>query len=492
MNPLKKLASQTAIYGLSSVVGRLLNYLFVPLYTRYFIPEEYGVVTELYAYVAFLVIVLTYGLETAFFRFSQKENNNRIVYSTSLISLIFTSLLFICFMFSFSENISALIGYSTNQEYVKWFALIIGLDAISSISFAKLRAQNKATRFALIRLVNIFINIGLNLFFIIYCPYVIENDLQSLNFVNSVYSQSVGVGYIFIANLIASVVTIFMLLPEMINSVWIFDKKLWKKMMIYASPLLLAGLAGMTNETIDRILLKYLLPENINSAREIGLYGAFYKLSVIMILFIQTFRFAAEPFFFSQERQVNAKKIYADVMKFFVIVLAFIFLLVTTFYNFFINFLGSDYHDERGFLVVSILLLANLFLGIYYNLSIWYKLTEKTIYGAGLAVFGATITVILNFILIPYIGFVGSAVATLICYFSMMIASFILARKHYPIPYNFSRILLYFSLMISIFIILYCTSFTLLIDVLFILVYLLIVYVLEKPKNTIKSTPKLF
>lgn len=492
MNPLKKLASQTAIYGLSSVVGRLLNYLLVPLYTRYFIPEEYGVVTELYAYVAFLVIVLTYGLETAFFRFSQKENNNRIVYSTSLISLIFTSLLFICFMFSFSENISALIGYSTNQEYVKWFALIIGLDAISSISFAKLRAQNKATRFALIRLVNIFINIGLNLFFIIYCPYVIENDLQSLNFVNSVYSQSVGVGYIFIANLIASVVTIFMLLPEMINSVWIFDKKLWKKMMIYASPLLLAGLAGMTNETIDRILLKYLLPENINSAREIGLYGAFYKLSVIMILFIQTFRFAAEPFFFSQERQVNAKKIYADVMKFFVIVLAFIFLLVTTFYNFFINFLGSDYHDERGFLVVSILLLANFFLGIYYNLSIWYKLTEKTIYGAGLAVFGATITVILNFILIPYIGFVGSAVATLICYFSMMIASFILARKHYPIPYNFSRILLYFSLMISIFIILYCTSFTLLIDVLFILVYLLIVYVLEKPKNTIKSTPKLF
>ena len=492
MNPLKKLASQTAIYGLSSVVGRLLNYLLVPLYTRYFIPEEYGVVTELYAYVAFLVIVLTYGLETAFFRFSQKENNNRIVYSTSLISLIFTSLLFIFFMFSFSENISALIGYPTNQEYVKWFALIIGLDAISSISFAKLRALNKATRFALIRLVNIFINIGLNLFFIIYCPYVIENDLQSLNFVNSVYSQSVGVGYIFIANLIASVVTIFMLLPEMINSVWIFDKKLWKKMMIYASPLLLAGLAGMTNETIDRILLKYLLPENINSAREIGLYGAFYKLSVIMILFIQTFRFAAEPFFFSQERQVNAKKIYADVMKFFVIVLAFIFLLVTTFYNFFINFLGSDYHDERGFLVVSILLLANLFLGIYYNLSIWYKLTEKTIYGAGLAVFGATITVILNFILIPYIGFVGSAVATLICYFSMMIASFILARKHYPIPYNFSRILLYFSLMISIFIILYCTSFTLLIDVLFILVYLLIVYVLEKPKNTIKSTPKLF
>ncbi len=333
MNPLKKLAGQTAIYGLSSVVGRLLNYLLVPLYTRYFLPEEYGVVTELYAYVAFLVIILTYGLETAFFRFSQTEKNNRVVYSTSLISLLFTSLLFIFLMFTFSESISSSIGYPNNQEYVKWFAIIIGLDAISSISFAKLRALNKATRFALIRLVNIFVNIGLNLFFIIYCPYAIENNLPSLNFVNSVYSSSVGVGYIFVANLFASVVTILMLLPEMINSVWVFDKKLWGKMMIYASPLLIAGLAGITNETIDRILLKYLLPDNLNVSKEIGLYGAFYKLSIIMILFIQTFRFAAEPFYFAQEREVNSKKIYADVMKYFVIVISVIFLIVTTFYD---------------------------------------------------------------------------------------------------------------------------------------------------------------
>jgi len=492
LNPLKKLAGQTAIYGLSSVVGRLLNYLLVPLYTRYFIPEEYGVVTELYAYVAFLVIILTYGLETAFFRFSQKENNNRVVYSTSLISLLFTSFLFVVLMFSFSENISAIIGYPSNQEYIKWFALIIGLDAISAISFAKLRALNKATRFALIRLVNIFIFIGLNLFFIIYCPYAIENNLQSLNFVNSVYSSSVGVGYIFIANLIASFVTILMLAPEMINSVWIFDKKLWKKMMIYATPLLIAGLAGMTNETIDRILLKYFLPENINSAREIGLYGAFYKLSVIMILFIQAFRFAAEPFFFSQERQTNSKRTYADVMKFFVIVLSIIFLLVTTFYDFFINLLGSDYHDDRGFMVVSILLLANFFLGIYYNLSIWYKLTEKTLYGAYLAFFGATITITLNLLLIPTIGFVGSAIATLVCYFSMTILSSLLAKKHYPIPYDYSRILLYFSLMISVFIILYITSFTIIINSLFIIVYLLVVYFLEKPKNNVNTTPKLF
>jgi O-antigen/teichoic acid export membrane protein len=395
-------------------------------------------------------------------------------------------------MFCFSENIASTIGYPSNQDYIKWFALIIGLDAVSSISFAKLRALNKATRFALVRLVNIFINIGLNLFFIIYCPYVIENDLQSLNFVNSVYSESVGVGYIFIANLIASCVTILMLAPEMINSVWIFDKKLWKKMMIYASPLLIAGLAGITNETIDRILLKYLLPENIDSAREIGLYGAFYKLSIIMILFIQTFRFAAEPFFFSQERQANSKKVYADVMKFFVIVLSVIFLIVTTFYEFFINFLGSDYHDERGFIVVSILLLANFFLGIYYNLSIWYKLTDKTIFGAYLAIFGAVITIALNLILIPMLGFVGSAIATLACYFSMTILSFLLAKKHYPIDYDYKRILLYFSLMLSIFIILHFTSFTIIINSVFVFLYLIVIYLVEKPKKSINATPELF
>jgi len=492
LNPLKKLASQTAIYGLSSVVGRLLNYLLVPLYTRYFLPEEYGVVTELYAYVAFLVIILTYGLETAFFRFSQTEKNNRVVFSTSLISLLFSSSLFILLMYSFSENIASTIGYANNDEYVKWFAIIIGLDAISSISFAKLRALNKATRFALIRLVNIFVNIGLNLFFIIYCPYAIENNLQSLNFVNSVYSPSVGVGYIFIANLFASIVTILMLLPEMINSVWIFDKNLWKKMMIYAAPLLIAGLAGITNETIDRILLKFLLPDGLNASIEIGLYGAFYKLSIIMILFIQTFRFAAEPFYFAQERELNSKKIYADVMKYFVIVISIIFLVVTSFYNFFINFLGSSYHDERGFLVVSILLLANFFLGIYYNLSIWFKLTEKTIYGAYIAIFGAIITLVGNYTLIPLIGFIGCAISTLVCYFLMTATSLYLCNKHYPIPYNYKRISIYFFLMILMYFLLNYINFTTIFNFLILGAYIFCIYWIEKPKIKENKTPKLF
>ncbi len=469
MNPLKKLVGQTAIYGLSSVIGRLLNYLLVPLYTRYFLPAEYGVVTEIYAYVAFLVIILTYGLETAFFRFSQKDNDVKVVYSTALISLIVSSIIFVILMFISSSEIANWMGYAGHTEYIEWFAIIIALDAISSISFAKLRAQNKAIRFASIRLVNIFVNISLNIYFIVY--------------------QEFGIEYIFIANLISSVITIFLLLPEMLTSVWSFDKILWKKMMIYALPLLIAGLAGMTNETIDRVLLKHLLPNPATAATELGLYGAFYKLSIIMMLFIQTFRFAAEPFFFAQEKEGNGKYIYADVMKYFTIIMAVIFLGVTIFYEFIKGFLGSEYHDERGFLVVSILLLANLFLGIYYNLSIWYKLTEKTKYGAYLSIFGAIITLALNFMLIPIIGFVGSAWATLVCYFSMTIASYYLGKKHFPVPYNIKRIGLYLFTMLGIYFFIYFSDSNMQINSLFLVGFIISVFVLEKRNKTINFKP---
>ncbi|MEZ7928834.1 MAG: polysaccharide biosynthesis C-terminal domain-containing protein [Flavobacteriales bacterium] len=465
MNPLKKLASQTAIYGLSSVVGRLLNYLLVPLYTRYFLPAEYGVVTELYAYVAFLVVMLTYGMETAFFRFSKKEETTK-VYSTTLISLLISSVVFVGLIFLNSSAISQWLGYANHPEYIQFFALIIGMDAVASISFAKLREQDKAMRFAFIRIVNIMVNIGLNLYFIVY--------------------QEYGIAYIFIANLVASVITLLMLFPQMISSSWVFDKKLWKKMMIYALPLLIAGLAGMTNETIDRILLKHLLPNTDMAASELGLYGAFYKLSIIMILFIQTFRFAAEPFFFAQEKEGNSRKIYADVMKYFTIIMAIIFLGVTIFYDVIKGFLGSEYHDERGFLVVSILLLANLFLGIYYNLSIWYKLTEKTKYGAYLSIFGAIITLSLNFTLIPVLGFVGCAWATLVCYFSMTVASYYLGKRHFSVPYQVKRIALYLFGMLCIYFCIYFTNLNMWINSLFLLGFVIFVYRLEKPKLALK------
>ena len=463
MNPLKKLASQTAIYGLSSVIGRLLNYLLVPLYTRYFLPEEYAVVIEMYAYVAFLVIVLTYGLETAFFRFSKKENDGKVVYSTALISLIISSVIFVLLMFVGSSSIANYLGYGIEPRFIQWFAIIVGLDAISSISFAKLREEEKAVRFDTIKLFSIFINIGLNLYFIMH--------------------KGFGIEYIFISNLISSIFTILCLVPEMAKVKFTFDKILWKKMMIYALPLLIAGLAGTTNETVDRILLKHLLPNPETAPYELGLYGAFYKLSVIMILFIQTFRFAAEPFFFAQHKQKEDRKIYADVMKYFTIVTIVIFLAVTIFYDFVIDFLGTAYHDERGFLTVSILLLANLFLGIFFNLSIWYKLTEKTIFGAYLAIFGAIITLALNFILIPKIGFVGSAWATLICYLSMTVVSYFIGQKHFPIPYQVGRISAYLFSMLGIYFLVYNHYFNLGINSLLLLGFIIFVYLLEKPKS---------
>jgi O-antigen/teichoic acid export membrane protein len=491
LNPLKKLAGQTAVYGLSSIVGRLLNYLLVPLYTRHFTTAEYGEVTTLYAFVAFLVIILTYGTETAFFRFSQREQNKKLVYSTSLISLLISSVLFVAAILLNADNIASALHFAGHPEYIQWFALIIGLDAISSISFAQLREHNKAARFALIRLVNIFVNIGLNLFFIIYCPFAIKNNLPSAEFVQSIYSQEMGIGYIFIANLVASGLTILMLIPEMTSSLWRFDFSLWKKMMWYAMPLMIAGLAGITNETIDRLLLKYLLPTDIADA-EIGLYGAFYKLSIIMTLFVQTFRFAAEPFFFNQEGKQNAKRVYADVMKYFTIITAIIFLAVTVYYDIVIEFIGKDYHDERGAIIVPILLLANLFLGIYYNLAVWFKLTEKTKYGAYLSIFGAVITLALNFALIPQIGFVGSAWATLVCYAAMMAASYFMGRKHYPIPYNIKRIGGYLTLMMSLFFFSHHWDMGMLFNTVYILVFVGAVFLIEKPKKRVNSTPELF
>jgi len=487
VNPLKKLLGQTAIYGLSSIVGRLLNYLLVPLYTRYFTTAEYGEVTLLYAYVAFLLIVLTYGMETAFFRFSQRHPDKSAVYSTSLISLLISSSLFVGLMLFNAQTIADALSFSAHPEYIYYFALILGLDALSAISFAKLREQNRAVRFATIRLFNIFVNIGLNLFFIVYCPLAIANNLQGAEWIQSIYSQDIGIGYIFISNLVASALTLLLFVPEMITSTWQFDWALWRKMMRYALPLMVAGLAGITNETIDRILLKYLLPDHLADS-EIGLYSAFYKLSIIMTLFVQTFRFAAEPFFFAQEKETNAKAVYALVMKYFTIVTAFIFLLVTIYYDVVKQFIGADFHDERGAIIVPILLLANLFLGLYYNLSVWYKLTEKTLFGAYMSLFGAAITIVLNLLLIPKLGFIGSAWATLACYFLMVLCSYFLGRKHYPIPYPLGRMGIYFALMLGLY---YCSlnwSLGMVNNSLYLLIFIAAAFVLERPKTPTPST----
>ena len=447
MSHIKQLAGQTAIYGLSSIIGRVIGYLLIPLYTRVFIPSEYGISNELYAYSSLLLVIITYGMETAFFRFSETEKDRGRVFSTALISLLASTALFVMIALVFARPVAGVIRYSNHIEYIIWIALIVSFDALAAIPFAHLRSMNKAKRFAVVKLMNIFFNIGLNLFFLLLCPFLLRKGLF-IGFINLVYSKEIGVGYIFISNLIASALTIVLLLPEYLGIKYTFDRELWKRMMRYALPLLVVGFAGIINETMDRIFLKFLLPENISMA-QVGIYGACYKISLIMTIFIQAFRFAADPFFFAKAKERDAKIIYADVMKYFVIICAFIFLVVMLYIDIIKYFVGEKYYE--GLPIVPILLIANMCLGIYYNLSIWYKLTDKTTFGAYISIFGAIITIILNVLWIPLIGYMGSAWATLICYASMMVISFIYGQKNYHVNYDMKKIIGYISLSFVLF-----------------------------------------
>ena len=447
---LKKLASQTAVYGLPTIAGRLVSYLIMPLYTYNFPPAEYGVVTSAYAYVSFLLVFLTYGMETALFRFSQLENDKGKVYTTALISLLLSSALFIVIISIFSVPISEKIKFTGHPEYVTWFAIIIGVDALANIPFAKLREQQKAKRFAFIKTFQTFLFVFLNLFFILFCKSIHSSPDSSLKpLIDRIYNPNIGIGYIFISNLIASLFTLLLLSPEILRIRYIFDTPLWKKMMIYALPLLIGGLAGMVNETLDRILLFNMLPEKTATVQT-GIYGACYKVSIIMTIFIQTFRYAAEPFFFNHSKEKDSKKTYSVIMKYFVIICSLIFLATMMNIHWIIYFAGKEEY-RTGVAVVPILLLANMFLGIFYNQSIWYKLTGQTKYGAYLTIFGAIITIALNFYWIPRIGYMGCAWATLICYASMMIASYFLGNKHYPVDYDLKRILGYLGLSVTLY-----------------------------------------
>lgn len=446
---IKKLAGQTAIYGLSSIIGRLLNYLLVPIYTRIFAPEEYGVVTELYAYVTFLLIILTYGMETGFFRFSQDKERFNKVYSTSLTSLFATSVVFVILINLFTQPIANWMEYGAHPEYIRWFGFILAIDAFSAIPFAKLRQQGKAWKFATVKLINIVTNIGFNLFFLLLCPKLMQSHPDSV--LLKIYNPDIGVGYVFVSNLIASSLTLLLLLPEILNVKYSFRKKILREILWYSFPLLIGGLAGMMNETIDRILLRHLLPENVNALHQIGIYGANYKLAILMTLFIQMFRYAAEPFFFSQSKEKNSKELYARVLKYFTIFGLLIFLGITLYIDIFKYFIDPDYHE--GLKVVPVLLLANLFLGIYFNLSIWYKLNQLTRFGAYMAIFGAIITISLNLVLIPIIGYMGSAWATLACYSSMTVLSYFLGRNFFPISYDLRSLFIYALIAGGIFVI---------------------------------------
>lgn len=441
MNPLKKLASQTAIYGLSSIVGRFLNYLLVPLYTYSFNTAEYGVVSEFYSYTGFLATLLVFGFETGFFRFIQEDGQKEKVYSTALNFVLIANIVFVALVAIFIQPLSSKLLYENHHEYFYWFALILAFDSVASIPFARLRSENKAFRFASIKFIEIGITVLLNIFFIVYCRHAHEHDASS--FFGKLYVPEIGVGYIFISNLIASAIKLLLLAPQLTGVVGGIDKALLKRMFAYSLPMVVIGFAGIINEMLDRAALKYLLPFDANTnMQQLGIYGACYKLSILMTLFIQAFRYAAEPFFFNHAKEKNSTKVYADVMKYFVIVCVTIFLLVTLYIDVFKYFIGKDF--RVGLPVVPILLMANLFLGVYVNLSIWYKLTDKTLMGAYVSLGGALLTIVLNVVFVPTYGYMASAWATLACYGGMVVVSYVLGQKFYPVEYDVKSFLKYF------------------------------------------------
>lgn len=531
MSTIKKLAGQTVIYGASSMIGRFFNFLLTPIYTTslVFTAEQFGIITEMYAYVAFLVVFLTYGMETAFFRYSTlNKSDGEKVYSNALYSLTSTTAIFILIAIVFSQDVANWLRYPNHAEYIVWFAIIVGLDALGAVPLAKLRQQGKAKKFAMIQLANVGANILLNLFFLscIYSTNLVlagEVELSSFDwlakivynvetgelnsFFSYVYNPETGVGYVFIANLVASIVKFLLLTPDM-DFKGEFDWKLLKHMWRYALPMLFVGLAGIVNETLDRSMLKRMLTNqymedglSITKAAEksliqLGIYGANYKITMFLSMFIQAFRYAAEPFFFNQEKEKNSKKIIAKVMTYFVIVVTIIFLGLDLFLPILKYFTPSKVYWV-GLKIIPILLLANVFLGIFVNLSIWYKLSHKTNYGAYISIIGAVITIALNFAFIPKYGYVASAWATLACYAAMMIISYFLGQKHYPIPYNLKKIGIYLGLGTILFLIkvpfepyVSYEWYVHLYHVALIMIFITVAYFLEKPsKKKLISQP---
>ena len=447
MSVLKKLAGETALYGLSSIVGRFLNYLLVPLHTAVFATAEFGVNAKLYAYVSFLNVLYTYGLETAYFRFASKTKDNSY-YNIALTSIIVSSSLLSGLIILFSPQIATALGYPDRAHLVQWLAVIIAIDAVVAIPFARLRLEKKAKQFAVARIINIVLTVLLNIFFLVFCKDIYEGKyltaLQPL--VSLIYYPSLGIGYIVLSNLIANAAFFILLYRSFAIFRFQFDRQVLHSMWLYGYPILIMGLAGTTNLMTDRILLESLLPEGFypgkTSSEALGIYAACYKLSIFMTLAIQAFRYAAEPFFFSQAEDKNAPGLFANVTKWFIIVCVVIWLGVSVNLDVIGLFLrGKEYRE--GLAVVPILLLANLFLGVYYNLSVWFKLTDKTYYGTYITLAGAAITIVGNILLIPVLGYMGCALVFLLSCFTMTVVCYILGNKYYPVPYDVKSALIY-------------------------------------------------
>lgn len=439
----QNLFKQTAIYGLATVLPRMLSFLLVRLYTGILPTAEYGEVSIVLSWMVFFNVILSYGMETAFFRFYNSESDKQNVIATSTISIFWSSIFFLFGALVFRNSLA--IWAKVDVQYITYSIWILVLDALVIIPFSKLRANQRPMMYAAIKIGNVMVNMILNLFFLLYLPKLAEQNPHSL--IDNLYVENFEIGYIFVANLLASLLTLVVLSPNYLSLKWKFDKALWNRMMKYSLPILVAGIAFAVNEHFDKILLGYLLPENIAKS-EVGAYSACYKLGLFMVLFATAFRLGIEPFFFSHSSNEKAPQTYAVITKYFVILGSLILLGVIVFADILKLLLLDDKTYWEAMKVVPLIILANFFLGIYNNLSVWYKLTDKTQIGAYISIVGAILTLVLNYFLIPKYSYYGSAIATISAYGSMMAISYVLGNKYYPIPYDMKKISGYLGLSI--------------------------------------------
>jgi len=451
LSSIKKLAGQTLWYGVSSIAARFISYILTPIitYSTVIKTSDYGIMSSAYAAIPILNIVFTYGMETAYFRFIQKKETESAVNNTATISLLVSSILLTALLWINQGFLGKAASLENFPLLVQLSIIIIGLDALSAIPFARLRNEGRPKLFALIKVANITINILITIFFISYCPAKLKSSPNS--WIILVYKTDINpITYILVANLIASAFTLILLSKWVFPRQWRFDFGIWKEMMVYALPMLIVGMGGMVNETFDRLMLGWWLPGSDDYVHsQVGIYSACYKLSILISLFIQAFRMGAEPFFFKQAEGQNPQRTYARVMKFFVLTISVIFLVVSLYLPVLKYFIKDTYWDGLG--VVPILLLANMSLGIYYNLSVWYKVTNKVMAGAIITLIGTAITFIINRLFIPRFSYMACAWATFACYASMMVISFIWGQKRYFVPYAWKKLLAYLIISVLLF-----------------------------------------
>jgi O-antigen/teichoic acid export membrane protein len=445
---LQNLAKDTAIYGVSSILGKFLNWMLVPLYT-YVLTEsaDYGQVANLYAWSALLLVIMTYGLETGFFRFANKNRENASqVYGNTLISVGVSSLLFAVAAIVFASPVANALGYGNNPEYIAMLGAVIAMDAFGSIPFAWLRFQNRPIKFASLKLLMIITNILFNIFFLVLCPIIFRKAPELIEWF---YRPDYGVGYVLVANVIQTIVVTAALIPDVRKAYFKFDGALMKQILKYSLPLMVLGIAGIMNQTLDKIIFPYLMEDKDLAISELGIYSACFKISMVMMMFTQAFRYAYEPFIFARHKDKNSKDAYADVMKFFVVFSWMIFLGMVFYMDLLQYLIRSDY--RVGMRVIPIVLLSYIFQGVFFNLSLWYKLTDKTYYGAWISIIGTLITLAVNIAFVPVFSYMASAWASFVCYLVMMIISYFLGQKYMPINYDLKTIALYTFLALALF-----------------------------------------